>query len=115
MTGIDEPRLADATDPDRVARLTLAGELDLSSAHAPLEAALQIFAAEPVECVLVDLSSVTFIDSSGLGGLVQLSNYARSRGARVELAGASERVRAVLELSGLASVLPFENVMRMPD
>lgn len=95
--------------------MALAGELDLASAHAPLEAALQIFAAEPVECVLVDLSAVTFIDSSGLGGLVQLSNYARARGARVELSGASKRVRAVLELSGLASVLPFEDVMRMPD
>ena len=96
-----------------IVRLPLTGDLDLSSAHGPLEAAHRLLADQAdrhIECVVVDLTDVRFIDSSGLGGLVQLSNYARAKSIRVELAGASRRVRSVLELSGLASVLPFSSV-----
>lgn len=91
-------------------RVVLSGDLDLSTATAPVELAYGLMADRQVERVVVDLVGVRFIDSSGIGGLVQLSNYARSRGADVVLSGASTRVRSVLTLAGLSAVLPFETI-----
>jgi anti-sigma B factor antagonist len=94
---------------DAVVRVVLSGDLDMASAGAPVELAHSVMGGREVRRVVVDLASVRFVDSSGLGGLVQLSNYARSRGAEVVLSGASARVRAVLALAGLAAVLPLES------
>lgn len=99
-----------ASGVNATVRVVLTGDLDLVSANAPVELAHALMADRHVERVVVDLAAVRFVDSSGLGGLVQLSNYARSRGADVVLSGASRRVRAVLALAGLAAVLPLETV-----
>lgn len=93
--------------PSGVVRIALRGELDLASAHAPLETALPFFGDGPVDRVVIDLSEVTFIDSSGLGGLVRLANYAGERGAEIAVHRPSPRSRAVLELAGLSSLLPI--------
>lgn len=51
--------------------------------------------------VIVDLSSVQTIDSSGLGHLIGLVTHARMTESRVVLCGASSFVRGVLEVTQL--------------
>lgn len=91
--------------PDEVV-VYLTGDLDVASAHAPIEVGLRALDSGPVTRLVVDLAEVGFIDSSGLGGLVQLSNLAETRGVAVYVRRSSERIVALLKLSGLDAILP---------
>ena len=53
----------------------------------------------------VDLSGVTFVDSSALAELVALRRTPLARGGSFTLTGASEPVRTILEVTDLAAVL----------
>lgn len=56
--------------------------------------------------VVIDLSGVTYADSSALGLLVWLDHRLAPRGGKLVLAGANPDVTRILELSGLISVAP---------
>lgn len=51
----------------------------------------------------VDLSGVTFVDASGLGTLVRMSNAVSAVGGSVDLVAASPRFRLVSEVAGLGT------------
>jgi anti-sigma B factor antagonist len=55
--------------------------------------------------LLVDLSSVTFMDASTIGVLVASRNRLRSRGLSLQLRAPSPRALQVLELCGLAHLI----------
>lgn len=61
--------------------------------------------------LVVDLSGVEFIDSSGLGAIVGGLKAARQAGGDLRIAAAGEQVRAVLELTNLDRILrPYDSV-----
>lgn len=82
--------------------LHLSGELDLATiSDLRGEAADQLAQAELCELVL-DLAELTFLDSSGLGALLQIRSEAVSRGATfavVQVAAAPARVIAIAGLN----------------
>jgi anti-sigma B factor antagonist len=55
--------------------------------------------------VLVDLAAVSFVDSAGLGELVQASSTAKNHGGALKLASPTSRLREMLVLTRLTSVL----------
>ncbi|GAB3604745.1 STAS domain-containing protein [Conyzicola nivalis] len=55
--------------------------------------------------VVVDLSGVDFMDSSGLGALVGCLKTARQAGGDLRIAAPSEQVTMVLQLSNLDRIL----------
>lgn len=55
--------------------------------------------------IVVDLSAVAFIDSSGLGALIGGLKHARVAGGDLRIAAAPESVRTVLSLTNLDRVL----------
>lgn len=55
--------------------------------------------------IVLDLAGVTTIDSAGLGELVRLHRSAESNGNLMKLACPNPRVRALLDLTNLSSVL----------
>lgn len=57
------------------------------------------------EAVVVDLTGVSFIDSTGLGELVGAHKAVRRRGDRLHLVATNERVARLLTLTGLDDVL----------
>lgn len=56
------------------------------------------------KALVLNLAKVRYIDSSGVGELVGLFTSARKAGARMVLAGLTERVRDVLQITKLAMV-----------
>src|SRR5215212_2157644 len=58
--------------------------------------------------IVVDLSEVTFMDVAGVGLLAALVNRQYAHGGRVHLREVPAQVARVLELTGLAAVLPVE-------
>jgi anti-sigma B factor antagonist len=81
------------------------GELDFASVGAFRDALAE--AAGPGEAgVLVDLSEVSFIDSSGLGALVELHNRLRRDNRQLAVVAPGGTAAAVLlNLSGLSNRL----------
>lgn len=55
--------------------------------------------------VAVDLAGVEFMDSSGLGALIASLKTARQAGGDLRIAGVSEQVALVLQLSNLDRIL----------
>ena len=80
-------------------RVKVTGEVDISSAPVMVEAVMRAMAVE------LDLSEVTFIDSTGLSGLINLRN---SR-APLDIVAVSPQVRQVLECTGLVESLLTHN------
>lgn len=86
----------------------VAGELDLHSApqlRAELVRAVENNASPPR--VVVDLSGVTFLDSTGVGVLVGALKRARQANGSLHFCGAQPRVRRVFEITGLIGALPL--------
>jgi len=81
--------------------LALEGDVDLHVSP-ELAASLQdIVAGRPVRLV-VDLSRVTYIDSSGLAVLIRAVNDVEAYGGTVMIAGAQQAVNTIIEASGLS-------------
>jgi anti-sigma B factor antagonist len=63
--------------------------------------------------VVVDLTDVAFIDSTGLGALVAARNHAEERQASLRLVCSSERLLKLFRITGLHEVFAiFDSVAR---
>ncbi|WP_433528702.1 STAS domain-containing protein [Micromonospora sp. CA-263727] len=87
-------------------RLCLVGELDVSSAP-QLNAVIDRLAAAGERRLLVDLTDLTFCDSTGIAVFVRGDNRAAAEGGWLRVTGASGRVERVLKVTGLADVLGY--------
>ena len=85
--------------------VALSGDVDLSSSPQARGAILKALNAG--DHVLIDLSGVEYIDSSGVACLVEGYQLARSRGQRFGLVGVSENAMSVLALARLDKVFPI--------
>ena len=84
--------------------LSLTGELDVSNVAEAREAALKLLAGG-VKRLVVELSNLEYIDSSGLGMLIGLRKREKESGGTLAIAGAQGRVTRVLEITGLDQIL----------
>ncbi|WP_018684582.1 STAS domain-containing protein [Actinokineospora enzanensis] len=92
---------SEGTDPVVV---SVTGEVDLATAP-QLEQALDAALAEPgATGVRVDLSAVEFMDSAGLRVLVAALRKAEESDRTLVLDAPHERVRRIIEITGLAEV-----------
>jgi anti-anti-sigma factor len=85
--------------------LLLAGELDMAAA-ADVEAVLLACANDALRLTL-DLSQLTFMDSSGLRLIVFAQQLCREKGAEFALIPGPRQVQRVFELTALVDRLPF--------
>jgi anti-sigma B factor antagonist len=88
-----------AADP-RAIRLTVSGELDYTSAPR-LRAALDEVPLAPGSGLIIDLSGLTFCDSSGISVLVAAHHLANAAGSTLALAAVPPAVLKVFEITGL--------------
>jgi anti-sigma B factor antagonist len=88
--------------------IALAGELDIGSVP-EVEAELAIVEVTArLATLVIDLSSVTFIDSSGLRLILEACRRADTAAYRLALVRPSDRVFRAFEISGIDALLPFE-------
>lgn len=66
--------------------------------------------------LVLDLSGVSYIDSSGLGTLVGVYSSARAGGADIKLAGLNQRLRDLLQITKLVTVFEvYDNVQQATE
>ena len=88
-----------------MALVRVSGEVDLSWSQQVRKAILDALAE--ARAVGVELSQVSYIDSSGIAALVEGFQNARGKNQKFALIGASRSVRSVLELARLDRVFPM--------
>ena len=91
---------------DRVI-VTLDGDIDLE--HSPTVRATLLGSLDRGLPVLVDLSAVTYIDSSGIANLIEAFQAAQARDMAFGLVGAAGQVMRVLELARLDKVFELHD------
>jgi anti-anti-sigma factor len=102
VTGAAFDLAVERTDGQAV--LTVSGEIDMVTAPTLHQAAEALLLSQDVQDVVVDLSAVTFCDSSALRVLLQLRMTADRLGGAVHVRGASGTVARIFEVTGLDTV-----------
>jgi anti-sigma B factor antagonist len=101
---LDEFRATVASLTRELAIVSLSGELDLYTAER-VRVAVDEAGAVGADNVIVDLSEISFIDSTALGVLVQETKRLEGRGHSLVLVTNDPRTLRVFEVTGLDRVL----------
>lgn len=80
--------------------MSFAGELDISSA-ARVEQELTRVEADPPPVIVLDLSGLDFMDSTGLRLVVGADHRARARGGRLAVVRGREAVQRIFRITRL--------------
>src|SRR4029453_16929985 len=95
--GITTPR------KDRSNVLPLKGEIDLH-VYPAVRASLNAMIKKKPKRLVVDLSRVTYVDSTGLAAFIRAMQKVEAYGGKFSLAGVPETVRSIFEMSRLDQV-----------
>jgi anti-sigma B factor antagonist len=97
-------QLAERALPDGRRVITATGELDQVELP-PLRLTITTAFAEGVHHLILDMSGVTYMDSSVLAALIAESIEAENRGARLTVVTGTSGIMRSLELKGLVQVM----------
>jgi anti-sigma B factor antagonist len=99
------PKRPDITPPsaDRSSVLTLEGEIDLHVSPRISEKLKSMLAQKPKQLV-VDLSRVTYVDSSSLAVLIEAMQNVEKYGGKFAIVGIQETVRSIFEIARLDQI-----------
>ena len=92
----------------------LSGELDHHSAGDIRSRIDEVLLQERCPLLVLDLSGLTFMDSSGIGLIMGRYRLSRSLGGTLRIRGASPRMETVIRLAGMDN-LPLWEKERMDD
>lgn len=91
--------------------LTINGEIDVYTAPELRDKLLPLCEQEKHK-VTVNLSGVTYMDSTGLGVFIGAYKASQSAGGALSLTGLSPRVTRLFEITGLNELMTIENSLR---
>jgi anti-anti-sigma factor len=83
--------------------LRLNGKLSLETVHN----FVTTLRPEPTPTLILDMGGVAFLDSAGVGALVQLFVHRKNFGKKFALVGLTPQGTAVMQVSGLVKLLPI--------
>ncbi len=84
--------------------MSLKGDVDMNSSPDVRGSLVAAFKERGAKALLIDLSGVRYMDSSGIATLVEAMQNCMTQGMRLRLVELSPSVRDVFELARLASV-----------
>jgi anti-anti-sigma factor len=89
-------------DQNDAVTLLLQGELDISTIGILQQHIQQL---EDISKLIIHLSRLSFIDSTGIGAILELIYLSKENGFSIELQGMNDNIREVLETIGILRVL----------
>jgi anti-sigma B factor antagonist len=107
------PFRVDVSRSDGRVLVAVDGELDLATAP-QLREALATAPEEGETEIILDLTRLEFIDSTGLSVLVMAFTRTRAAGGSIVLRNPSQSVMRILEITGLVSVFTVEHEDPVP-
>src|SRR5262245_56529846 len=101
----------DIRDDGAVTILTVRGDLTIGEAETTFKKTVTRLIEEGKVNLLVDLSAVGFLDSSGLGALVRALTNTQKEGGQTKLLNAGPQIRKLLQMTKLDSVFEIHEDM----
>jgi anti-anti-sigma factor len=86
---------------EALGELLLRGEFDYSATQGVIDTAASVLTDDSVRRLVVDLTDVTFIDSSGVGALVNIYRMSRATGAMAVLRDPTPATAAILRITSV--------------
>ncbi|MCZ7525018.1 MAG: STAS domain-containing protein [Acidimicrobiia bacterium] len=102
---LSAPLLVEVDVEDGAATITVEGEMDAHTCEL-LDGEIPEVLATGASELTLDVSGVSFVDSSGLRVLIRAHEQARAHGGQVSLRGPDATFRRLLEVTGLDGVFP---------
>ncbi|MFK4998573.1 anti-sigma factor antagonist [Bacillus sp. N9] len=96
--------LIDMTEKEQVIHVKVSGEIDAYTATELRDALLPAAETKGIK-IVVDLSGVIYMDSTGLGVFVGLFKALKSHEGELLLTGMSDRLKRLFDITGLADVM----------
>jgi len=85
---------------------TVSGDIDIANAELIVDAVIAGWATDPTHGVVLDLTGVPFMDSSGLRAVLEIASRLDDDAAGLVLLSPVSPVRRVLSLAGLDERIP---------
>lgn len=90
---------------DGVLVVTITGKLDTVTV-VEFDRQVQQWIGEGWQAFVLDVGGLEYVTSAGLRSLLTIAKHARAAGGGVALSGVQPRVREILGIAGLLSILP---------
>lgn len=103
----DDGLRIDAVHVDDTLVLSVSGEIDMATS--PRLRAVLDKSVVRTQRMSLDFSGVSFMDSSGVNMLVWAARASREAGGALSMTGASQQVRRVLEICGVAKLVGLDS------
>jgi anti-sigma B factor antagonist len=95
-----------ASEHGTTSTIELRGEWDIAQRQPTRDAVNAALQRRP-ECLVIDLTQVSFIDSTGISVIVNTSERCAGQSTRLVIIPGPRAVQRVFELCGLTKILPF--------
>lgn len=94
----------DVQEQQEQTTISLSGEIDAYTAPKLRETAFP-YTEKDGASVVIDLSNVTYMDSTGLGVFVGLFKNLNAHNGSLKLTGLSDRLKRLFDITGLADIM----------
>ena len=81
-------------------RLAMGGETDR------LDAAVRKLLQDGRKTIVLDITTLDYADSSGIGTLISCLTYVKKSGGELKIAGANPRIRRIFAMTGVDTMMP---------
>ncbi|SOD73272.1 anti-sigma B factor antagonist [Jatrophihabitans sp. GAS493] len=102
--------ITSSTDETNRSVLHLVGALDLATRSSLLDQARQTISDASTTALVLNMAEIDFIDSTGIGAVVELAGNASDADVDFVLQSLSPRVTRILDLTGLIDAWPVEKL-----
>jgi anti-anti-sigma factor len=90
-----------------VAVVTITGRLAMGAETERLDAAVKSLLQKDQKKFVLDITTLDYVDSSGIGMLVSCLTNVKKAGGELKLAGASPRIRRIFVMTGVDTMMPM--------
>jgi anti-sigma B factor antagonist len=90
-----------------IAVVTIAGRLSVGGETERLDAAVKGLLQKDQKKFVLDITTLDYVDSSGLGMLVSCLTNVKKAGGELKLAGANPRIRRIFAMTGVDTMMPM--------
>ncbi|NHM33167.1 anti-sigma factor antagonist [Neobacillus terrae] len=98
----------DVKEKDSILAVKVSGEVDAYTAPKLRESIFPLSEKENVK-MEIDLTEVSYMDSTGLGVIVGVFKSVRSNNGEFRLVGLSDRLKRLFEITGLADIIDINS------
>ena len=90
-----------------VAVVTISGRLAMGGETERLDATVKSLLRKDQKKFVLDITTLEYVDSSGIGMLVSCLTNVRKAGGELKLAGANPRIRRIFAMTGVDTMMPM--------